>query len=212
MGAQGTQEPPRKKGLSCGCIALIVAAGLGGLLVVLCCGGLIVAGYYVQKSASEDPKVIAQVTDRIAQIDIPSELQPKASLDMKVPFTGKQMMVWVVYADQKTQSMLVLGSFGGAMSGMNQEELRKGIERSMKEQGVGHQENVRQWKRSEKVIPVRGKPVTFYFATGKDQSGKPRIQVNGTFQGDHGPVMFSFTGDAEKYDEQRITKMIESIK
>ena len=213
MSPQGMQEPPRKKGLSCGCMVLIALAILGALLVLLCCGGMAGMGYYFKDAVSDDPAVIARVTAQIVEIDVPGELKAQASFDMKVPFSGKQLMTWAVYMDEATNSTLVLGSFGEAMAGMDQEDVQQGIRESMAEQGVAQEESVGEWETSEKEITVRGEPVTFYFATGEDDdSGKKRIQVTGTFQGNQGPVMFTFSGDAEKYPEERITEVIESIR
>jgi len=189
-GPEAMQEPPRKKGLSCGCIVLIVLAILGALVVLLCCGGMAGIGYYFKDAVSDDPAVIARVTAQIVEIDVPGELKPQASFSMKVPFSDKQLMTWVVYMDEATQSTLVLGTFGKAMAGMDQDDFQQGIRQSMEEQGVGREES----------------------ATGEDDSGNQRIQVTGTFQGDQGPVMFTFSGDAEKYPEERIIEVIESIR
>jgi len=203
-GPEAMQEPPRKKGLSCGCIVLIVLAILGALVVLLCCGGMAGIGYYFKDAVSDDPAVIARVTAQIAEIDVPGELKPQASFSMKVPFSDKQLMTWVVYMDEATQSTLVLGTFGKAMAGMDQDDFQQGIRQSMEEQGVGREESVAEWDAHEKEITIRGEPVTFYFATGEDDSGNQRIQVTGTFQGDQGPVMFTFS--------ERIVEVIESIR
>jgi hypothetical protein len=212
LGADETQGPPRKKGPSCGCIVLIVLAILGGLFALVCCGGLAGVGFFFGSAMSEDPEVIAEVSDRLARMDVPEGLQPQVSFDMNVPFSDEPMMTWVVYADQSTQSALIVGSFGGPMAGQNQEDVWEEIQSSMEQQGaVQHEQDVRDWETVQKEITVRGEPVPYQFATGKDDSGNPRIQVTGVFQGRQGPTMVSFSGDAEKYDEETIVKMIESI-
>ncbi len=155
MSPQAMQEPPRKKGLSCGCMVLIALAILGALVALLCCGGIAGTGYYFKDAVSDDPAVIARVTARIAEIDVPGELKPQASFDMKIPFSGKQLMIWVVYMDEATRSTLVLGTFGEAMAGMDQEDVQQGIRESMAEQGVAQEQNVREWEPSEKEITVR---------------------------------------------------------
>ena len=171
-------------------------------------------GAYFAGSVSEEPEVIVEVTRQIAEIDVPQGLEPTVSFDMKIPFTGERMMAWVVYLDEATESLLVLGTFGGPMAAQGQEEqVWQQIEQALQEEGIKHEANVRDWKRYEKEITVRGEPVTFYFATGKDEdSGAQRIEVTGTFPGDENPVLFSFSGDAEKYDEQAIVDAIESIR
>jgi len=209
---QAVPEPPRKKGLSAGCIVLIVLAAIGGLVMLLCCGGFVAMGYYFKNTVSDDPAVIARVSAEIADIDVPGELKPKASFKMNVPFSDQQLMTWVVYLDEATQSTLVLGAFGEAMAGGNPEEFQRGLRQSMEQQGVAQEESAGEWDTHEREVTVHGEPATFFFATGEDDSGKQRIQVTGTFQGDRGPVMFTFSGDAEKYPEERITEVIESIR
>ena len=207
-------QPPQKKGLSCGCIVLIVLGIAIVLLGLLCCGGMIGGVAFFARSFSEDPEVIAEVTRQIAEIDVPEGLEPTVSFDMKVPFTGERMMAGVVYLDEATKSLLVLGTLGGPMAAQGQEEqFWEQFEEAFQEKGIKHEANVRDWERYEKEITVRGEPVTFYFATGKDEdSGAQRIEATGTFPGDGSPVLFSFFGDAEKYDEQAIVDAIESIR
>jgi len=206
-------RPPQKEGKGCGCKLLIFLGIVFALLVVVCCGGFVWMGYYFSKGVSEDPQVIASVTSQLVQIDIPEGLKPGFSFNMKMPFTGEPIMVWVVHVDKDTRSMLVLGSFGGPLAGQDQDQLWDQIEQSLEEQGLKHEENVREWERYEKEVDVRGEPVTLHFATGQDEDTEAqRIEVTGTFRGEKAPVMFSFFGDAEKYDEETIVKMIESIR
>ena len=206
-------QPPKKKGLSCGCMVLICLGILLVLLALVCCGGVIWAGYYFKDAVSDDPAVVAEVTKGIAQLDIPEELKPGVSFNITNPLTGEPVMVWVVYVDEDTQSMLVLGCLGGPFAGQNQDEVWEQFQDSLQQQGLQQEHNVREWEREEKEIVVRGQPVTFYFATGKDEdSGAQLIKVTGTFEGESGPAMFLFVGDAEKYDEETIVDVVESIR
>ncbi len=207
------EQPPQKKGLSCGCMLLIFAVVVGGLLVVLCCGGFGLIGWYAANSVSEDPDQVASVTRKIAQIDVPEGLEPTASCDFQIPFTDGTAMIWVVYVDQQTGSILTLGALTGMFAAADQDDMRQQIEASMDQGRLPRYEGIRDWEHYEKEVEVRGQQVSFSFAVGTDEdSGVKRIQVDGTFQGESGPVMFSFDGDAEKYDEQTIIKTLESIR
>jgi hypothetical protein len=125
-------------------------------------------------------------------------------------------MSWVVHADQETGSMLVLASLGEMFAGPNEEQMWDQIEDSVRQQypEYGQQfEGAQNWERTTKEIKVRGKSVPFEFALGRDEDGQiVGLQVTGVFRGDEGPVKFSFQGDAEKYDEETVTKIIESIR
>jgi len=206
--------PPRKTGMSGGA-KLLIGLGVGlGILVLLCCGAFLGAGYYFStKVMSQDPQVIAEKTAEITQISIPNGLDPKMAFDMKVPFSGQRLMVWTVYLDEATDSTLVLFAFGEGTVPPNQDQMRQQMDQSLRQQGMGSQEQVTIKESSTKQVQIRGQQVTFTIAKGVGgKSGAPRIQVTGVFQGQTGPVMLMLNADANKYTEEQIVKMIESIK
>ena len=79
-------QPSPKPGTSTGTKVLIILAIVFGVLLLLCCGGVIGfvfwAQSYMTESFSEDPAKVATVTQEIAQLDIPEGLDPTASVDM----------------------------------------------------------------------------------------------------------------------------------
>jgi hypothetical protein len=204
-------QPPRKTGMSGGA-KLLIALGVGaGLLVLLCCGGLIGVGVYVASGMNKDPQVVQEKTDEIAQIEIPDGLDPQTSFDMKIPFSD-QRMIWTVYVDKETESTLVLFAFGGTSAPQDQEEMRRQMDQSLQQQGMGEQEGITIEKSYTKVVEIRGQTATFTINKGVGKkSGAPRIQVIGAFQGEIGPVILMFNADAEEYTEEEVIAMIESI-
>jgi hypothetical protein len=59
---------------------------------------------------------------------------------------------------------------------------------------------------------IRGQPATFALMKGTgDQSGSERIQVVGFFRGKQGDAMLMLDVDTEKYSEEDIVEMIDSI-
>lgn len=209
-------QPP-KQGMSSGMKTLLILGVIFGLLVLLCCGGLVLSGMYmasyVSDAMSEDPDVIAERTGQFVEMEIPAQLAPAMSFDMKVPVSGEPLMVWVVYADQSSNSMLMMASLGAMMQQQNQDEVRRQLEDSMRQQGIAAREGVDESESSVKEIEVRGEPVPFSFTVGNNTQTKAvRIDVNGMFTGKSGPVMLILSADAEVIDEEAIVKMIESIK
>jgi len=205
--------PPRKTGMSGGA-KLLIALGIGlGILVLLCCGGILGVGYYFSaKVMSPDPEVIAEKTAEITQISIPDGLQPKMAFDMKVPFSGQRLMLWTVYLDEATDSTLVLFAFGEGTVPPNQDQMQRQMDQSLRQQGMGNREPITIKESYTKQVEIRGQQVTFTIAKGVGgKSGAPRIQVTGVFQGQTGPVMLMLSADANKYTEEQIVKMIESI-
>ena len=208
-------EPPPKKGLSCGCMVLIACGIVGALAVLVCCGGFMYAGYYFNDAVSDDPAVVAEVAKGLAQLDVPEDLEPAFSFNITNPLTGDPVMVWAVYVDETAESMLVLGALGESLdpSGQGQEAFWDQMENSLQQQGVQQELNVNEWERSDKEIVVRGQPTTFHFATGEDEEQeKQYLEVTGSFEGENGQVMVMFVGDAEKYDEETVVGMLESVR
>jgi len=198
---------------------VLIALGIAGALAVpVCCGGFMWAGYYFNDAVSEDPTVVAELTEEIAQLDIPDDLEPAFCMNATVPFTGEPLGVWVVYVDETTDSMLVLTSLGDVLepSAQDQEDFWKRMEDSLQQQGVEQKRNVSEWDRMEKEIKeivVRGQPATFHFARGGEEGlQEQHIDVYGFFEGENGQVLFRFNGDAEKYDEETIVEMLESVR
>ncbi|MFH1266140.1 MAG: hypothetical protein ABIK89_10460 [Planctomycetota bacterium] len=212
---QNWGQPPQKKGLGCGCKLLILFGVLSVLLVVACCGGGIWMGMHFSNSVSEDPDVAVAVTEKMVRMDIPAELEPVGSLNVTWPLTGGTIIVGAAYADESTQSLLVLASFGSIFAEeMQQQEMLDQLDQDvLQAKGLVPVVNVQDWETHEKEIEVRGQPVTFSFSVGQDvDSEAQRIEVNGTFEGEDGPVKFWFRADAEKFDEDTIVKTIESIR
>ena len=222
-----TQEPnfdpnvmhiqPPKKGMSGGMKALLIVGIIFGLLILLCCGGLVGFGIYmrsyVSDAMSQDPIVIAERTARFVEMEIPPQLSPMMSFDMTIPFSDEALMVWVVYADEPSGSTLMMASLGPMMAQQNQDDVRQQLEQSMRQQGVAAGEGADEWEGSVKEIEVRGEPVAFDFSVGKNtDTGAQRIEVSGMFEGKSGPVMLIVSADAEVIDEEAVVEMIESIK
>ena len=208
-------QPPARPGMSTGTKVLIVLAIVFGVLVVLCCGGLTAMMYwgqqYMAEAISEDPATVQRATESIADIDIPDGLRPTASFNMKIPFTDESAMLWVVYGNEQNDSELVLGSFGGMFQEQDQAQMQRAFEDSLSQQGKSRQRELANATSTEREIEVRGQATTFMFTTGQDGQQRPRIHVRGTFEGKNGPVMLMFHGDPEKFPEDRIVEMIESI-
>ena len=212
MTSEATQ-PPRKSGMSRGAKLLIVLGVGGGILVRLCCGGGIGVMYYFGTSmVSQDPAVVASKTDEITEIKVPDGLEPKMSFDFKNPFSSQRLMLWTVYVDEGTESVLVLFALAAASVSGDQEEMRRQMDQSLRQQGMGDQEDITVEESYTKEVEIRGETATFNIEKGVgEKSGRPRIQVTGVFQGETGPAILMLNVDAEKYTEEQIVEMIESI-
>ena len=206
--------PPRV-GMSTPVKVLIILCVVFGGLAVVCCGGMAILGPMfaskMKESVSDNPQQIAAKTAEMAQIDVPAVLAPKASFDMKIPFTDQRMMLWVVYADQNSDSMLMLFAMGDMLAKQNQDQMRQSIDQSLQQQNM-RQEQITIERTSTKERQINGQPATFTIQHGKGKDSQTeRIQVSGVFQGKTGPVMLMMNVDAQKIGEEEIVKMLDSI-
>jgi hypothetical protein len=208
--------PYQKPGMSTGTKVLIILGIIFLVLVVLCCGGGVAIFWagasYMKDAISDDPQVVREVTKGIVDIDVPEELEPQFSMDMKVPLSDERFMVMVVYGDQTKGTAVMLASFGEAFADQGQAQMKNQMQQQLREQGLGPDQGFGPQELSEREIEVRGEPVKFAFATAEDpESGKERIQVTGMFEGKTGPVMIMVFADPEVLSEEEIVQMIESI-
>lgn len=210
------QMQPQKRGMSTGAKVLIALGIVFLVLFVLCCGGVFLVGYlgvsYFGETISQDPAKIATVTDEITQIEIPEGLSPQMSMDMKIPFTDQRIMVMAVYADEPSNSTLVLMAMGEQFAGQNEAQMKQSAEQQLRQQGM-QQEEVLIEESYQKEVEIRGEQATFNILKGRGaESQAARIQVTGVFRGEDGPVMLILNADATKFGEQQVIEMIDSIR
>jgi hypothetical protein len=206
------QRPPHQRRLGCGTKALIIMGVGAGILMLLCCGGIVAGVWYFASSISKDPEEIASVTREIAEIDIPEELAPGLSFNFKIPFVGTTLLAGAAYADEKDKSLLIL-AYGSLFDDQDSDKLADQIKNRLGEELQLPEEDVREWKHEQRQIQVRAQQASFSFARGTDESsGVERLVVGGMFEGKAGPTAFIMFADAQKYDEDAIVKIIESIR
>jgi len=209
----GQPSPPQRQGMSTAKKILLILGVLFGGIMVLCCGGVVYMIYYAKAMVSEDPTVIAATSAEITEIDLPAEMKPQMAMNIKVPFTGQEVIKAAIYTDEDNQGTLILGGVGKVMAEQNQADMQEQFTQALRQQGIqsGEQnvelEEIRTIERT-----IRGQPATFVISRGTDtESGKELFHVNGTFQGKNGPAIFLLIADPEAYDEDRVVEIIESI-
>ncbi len=217
------EMPPVKPGMSTAAKVLIGLAIAFLLVVMLCCGGLLLIGPKIvalvedtmeefEESISQDPAIIAEVTRKIAQIDVPEQLTPKMSMDMKIPLTDQPLMVYVIYQDQQGGSTLQLFAMDKATIGQNPDQMQRSSDQTF-QQHTGQYGDIQPTESYEKQVEINGKPATFTITKGLSTASQaPRIRVQGSFEGPYGPVILQLDADAETLPEETIIEMLDSIK
>lgn len=207
---QFDSQPPRQ-GRGCGTNLLIALGIVFAVALVLCCGVVGYFVYYMQSSLVSDPAEVADMTDEITQIDIPPPLAPTGGGRFKIPFSSKLLATAVLYSDQAKSSVLVLMALG---DGVGEKEGWQ-IEQSVRQQGGQQQERERliETRTERKELTIRGEQATFTIVSGVGAESKtPRIQVQGAFRGKTGPVMLASDFDADIIGQEKVVKMLESIR
>jgi hypothetical protein len=207
--------PPPKTGMGCGAKLLIFFGGLFLLFVLLCCGGFFGFGYWIKSSVTTEPDAVRAVTQEITAIEVPAGMEPTSAMNLHVPFSGRMLAVFAAYADKDQKNFLMVGAMGDFLDVQMQAQFREGFEQSLRQQGVkqGGHEQLQDRQASQEKRTIRGQPAVFNIATGKSPgSGRPRIEVQGTFQGNTGAAMLLLEADSDQISKEQVLEMIDSIK
>ena len=212
--------PPPRPGMSTGAKVLVILGIIFVVLAILCCGGIAAMTFwtrsYVKNAFSQDPQVVRRVTAEMLTIDMPTELQPQASINAKIPFTGQEAMRMVIYAHEASNSSIVLMSFNPDLGQQNQAQFDRQMDDALRQRGLSQKEHEEQanWqsKSEERELQVAGKPVNFTFTRRTNADSKEeRLDVRGTVQGKTGPVMIAASVDTSVVSEEKLVETIESI-
>ncbi len=202
-----------KPGMSTGVKVLIGLLVGGGILGLLCCGGMI----YLGKQAAdgfkvvETPAEVDALTKEIIQIDIPEQFTGKMGMKLNFIVFSMEMAVYEGVTSD-SQLMIIQTTQPGAAS---PEEQMEEIKRQMEQQGQSgefDQQELQDAETETKSLTVRGQPVDFQFTTGMGEDGETTIhQISGAFPSGEGLVILMIQMPDEDYNEEEIVKMIESI-
>ena len=216
-----SDQPPPPRPASGGGTKLLLGIAIGcGVVMLLGCAGLFVAVYFAQQwfkeSMSQDPAVVRQATAQMAEIEVPQGLAPSASFTPSLPFGKAQSPLpnFVIYADQASNSMLMLTSIGNRAHPQARAQMQQQMDDAFRQRGNASSQDFQSEESHVKEIKIGDQTAKFVVSKGRSANSKQnRIVVQGTFDGNSGLlVMLMFMGDADKYDEPTLVKMLESIK
>ncbi len=211
-----TPQVVEKRGMSSGTKVLLILGIVLLICILLCCGGMALFGFfaarYAKDAVSQDPVVIAQRQAEILDIELPESFSPVASMDMKVPMVDRRMMLTVSYKGPLPGDSIVLVGIGEVLAGQPEDQMRRQIDQSLRQQGIGGQNTTGQWEAKEKEITIAGKPTKFSFQIAKNDQGEPKqFQVSGMVSGKRGPVLVMISADAQTLNEEQIDRILQSI-
>lgn len=221
------QEPVPQGKKSSGNKVLLILGTIAGLGLVLCCGGPAIV-YVMFKDAivqkikntfdlTTDPEEVKGRSEEIAHLDIPENYTPVSAVRFSIGFTMKMI---VYQSGSNNQGALVLMEMEMNQPGMDRKQMREQMLQQMRSQQAnggpgGFNSQIVAQSTETKTFKVNGEDVEFDFVKGTrpgDSSGTIYRQVTGTFQGKNGIVMLMLFIPDSEYDEEAVSKMIQSIR
>ena len=198
---------PPKEGMGTGMKILLVVCCVAGGGFLLCCGACAFFGYSFQPTIAEAPADVEKAKSEIIEMEIPASFQPGQAMKFD---NFMFSMKFANYEHKEHKGQLTLAHFRVKIGDPNAQELQ--MREQLRQQGHASR-NLLNAKTEQKEFQIRGEKVPVTFMAGKDAvDGKDYRQVTGMLPGKQGPVLLVLEVEADAYDEEAVTKMLESIK
>jgi len=205
-GSMDSGAAPKKKGMSTATKILIAFLCGGALLFLVCCGGLIYLGTQLQFDQSNDPAVAEQRLEDMVEIEVPGSFEPRFSGSLGFfDFVSGTLVVFEA-AEGEGALIFIHVNLEIEAGPEAEEEMR----RSLRQQGNERQLRVESSETRE--FEIQGETCEFEFAQAKNEDGDAFRQVMGGFPTKEGTGLMVLQVDEERYDEEAVVKMIESIR
>jgi hypothetical protein len=204
-------EEQRPRGMSTTTKVLLTLAAVGGVFLLLCCGGVFYGVQQFQKFAKDavktNPADVRQATAEIIHIDLPPEFEPKQSMDM----IFMKMVIWQHRKDRSATVMI--SQIGTQFATGDTEQQRQQMLDAMRQQGQQQGPTVSGKTTIEtREIDIDGETIPFQFVTGeRGPDGKTHRQVSGVIPTSRGMVMVMIAVPDDVLDDGQIESILNSI-
>ncbi len=196
---------PPERSRSSGCLKwFLILASIGGVGMLLCCG----VGYYVfmPKIVTQPAQVDAFVQE-IADVKMLPDFQGETGVKMNLGFMEMRLCRYA-HTSGKGELQLMELSMNGTNANADAE-----LEAQMQQQKQMEMKALTIESTESKEIEIRGQSATFTTVFGQDVSSKTEYyQVEGTFLGKHGPAKLMLQVEAEIWDGEAVSELLESLK
>ena len=201
------EELPPKKGMSTTAKVVLVMLGVGGLALLLCCGGLFGAGIWMQRTIQNavvtNPVEVQQLADEIVSIQLPASYRTETG--MRLPMVQMRMATFV--RTDNPQARVVVMENNMAFNPSDKEARERLLEQMKMQTGI-QGANVADTEIRE--IEIAGEKVPFQFST-LDKNGSPMRQVLGFVPLRKGTVLIVIVCPNDTFDEDEVMTILQSI-
>jgi hypothetical protein len=200
-------EPASKKGMSTTAKVVLVMLGVGGVALLLCCGGLFGAGIWLKRTVEQaqvtNPVQVRELAGQIASIEIPEGYAPLQGLQL--PMVGMRMVTFT-RTDQVGANIFLMENNMG-MNPSDPAQRDQMLDQFQMQQGAqgANLTNV-----EVREIEVAGQKVPFQFGN-RTSVGVALREVVGFVPLKKGVVLVVITDTVNSFDEEAIIKILQSI-
>lgn len=210
--------PQQKQGMSSTAKVLLILGSIGGLALLVCCGGAAFVAYKFKQnfSITSTPAEVNQQTQEIMQVEVPDEFPPMMAMKIKLGPVDMRLATYGTEGSDPSMLLIMeMKSLPGQPQG-NPRQMRDQMLQQMRQnqQQQGQQMvNVIEESSESRDFTINGQKVPFEFVKGKNaEDGTAYRQVVGVIPSGEGFIMIMLATPEAKYDEDKIVKMIESIR
>lgn len=211
---QGYEEEPTKSGgsgflkfcLICGCLLLLLLAGIGGFVA-----------YQASQMLTMDPvKVVAKVeSDLLPGSKVPPGYE--GMMGMKIPGVFEMAIVVPQGMRQQTgqNNLPLMMMISTIPPGQSADQMKQQMQQAMQQQGGGGNTNIQVESEQQVTVKVRGQDVAVTELVGADQNGvkmKQLVMIVPRAAGSTDQVFMMFMGKADVFDQAAVDAFIQSIR
>jgi len=196
-----------KKGSTSTTKVLSIILIVGGVALVLCCGGAFWFGKNMfGKMMITDPAEVKARAAAIADISIPESYPPQMAMDMSA--VGVPMTM-AMFGNAGGDGMLMLMQMSGPQA-EDAEQMKRQFQQAMQQQGQNQELNVTETE--TRTYEINGEQYDFEFIKGtRKQDNVAMRQVMGVIPGKAGSAFLMVFDTEANWDEAAIDAMIASM-
>jgi hypothetical protein len=210
------QEPAPQAKKSSGSKVLLILGIIGGLCLVVCCGGVGLL-YYKFKDAisyTTDAAEIKKQTQEVVTLDVPDGYSPMTSMRISIGIVTMKMIIYQEGSGNQGGLVIMEMDQVGTDPKQMREQMLQQLRTQQAQGGAGgFNTQIVAQSTETKMFKINGEDVEFDFVKG-NRPGENIVfrQVTGIFRGNNGTVMLILIVPDSEYNEEAVIKMIKSIR